>query len=132
MKRTYSRFSIPQEGKSALHLAAASGHSEAVAALTLNGADVSAQDFVSTTKFHKTRIKMIYPLKIDLFEYYLNKINCNTFVFNDILNTHINLSEGTVLDTDIKRIKITDVTKFGNAFKTILFLLCMNSQDKFQ
>ena len=66
LKRTYSRFSIPQEGKSALHLAAASGHSEAVAALTLNGADVSAQDFVSTTKFHKTRIKMIYPLKIDL------------------------------------------------------------------
>ena len=36
-----------QEGKSALHLAAALGHSEAVAALTLNGADVSAQDFVS-------------------------------------------------------------------------------------
>ena len=64
-------------------------------------------------------------------EYYLKRINCKTSVFYDILNTHINLNEGTV-DTDIKRIKITDVTKFGNAFKTILFLLCMSSQDKFQ
>ena len=52
-----------QEGKSALHLAAAFGHSEAVAALTLNGADVSAQDFVSATTFSKTRIKIDYSIQ---------------------------------------------------------------------
>ena len=36
-----------QDGKSALHLAAASGHTDTVAALTLNGADVTCLDYVS-------------------------------------------------------------------------------------
>ena len=36
-----------QEGRSALHIASTQGYTEAVAALTLNGADVSSQDFVS-------------------------------------------------------------------------------------
>ena len=36
-----------QDGRTALHLASAAGHIETVTALTLNGADVSAQDFVS-------------------------------------------------------------------------------------
>ena len=63
LKRTYNIYSLTQEGKSALHLAAASGHSEAVAALTLNGADVSAQDFVSATTFSKTRIKIDYTVQ---------------------------------------------------------------------
>jgi len=35
------------EGRTALHLAAAAGHLDAVVALTLNGADVDAQDYVS-------------------------------------------------------------------------------------
>ena len=36
-----------QDGRTALHLASAAGHIETVTALTLNGADVSAQDLVS-------------------------------------------------------------------------------------
>lgn len=36
-----------QDGKTALHLAAFSGHIETVTALALNGAEVNAQDFVS-------------------------------------------------------------------------------------
>ena len=43
----FSFFFVPQDGKTALHLAASSGHSESVAALILNGADVTAQDNVS-------------------------------------------------------------------------------------
>ena len=36
-----------QDGKTAMHLAATNGHSETVSALIMNGADISAQDFVS-------------------------------------------------------------------------------------
>ena len=36
-----------QDGKTALHLAATNGHSDTVSALIMNGADISAQDFVS-------------------------------------------------------------------------------------
>lgn len=35
------------DGKTALHLAALHGHTETVSALSMNGADISAQDFVS-------------------------------------------------------------------------------------
>ena len=43
-------FDSLQDGKTALHVAAGNGHVETVAALTLNGADVSAQDHVSPFK----------------------------------------------------------------------------------
>ena len=36
-----------QDGRTALHLAAANGHTETVSALIMNGADISSQDFVS-------------------------------------------------------------------------------------
>ena len=36
------------------------------------------------------------------------------------LKSCINLNERTVFDTDIKRIKITDETKLGNALKHIV------------
>ena len=36
-----------QDGRAALHLASSGGHIDAVTALTLNGADVNAQDLVS-------------------------------------------------------------------------------------
>jgi ankyrin repeat protein len=37
-----------QDGQTALHAAAVAGHIDAVTALTLNGADANAQDFVSS------------------------------------------------------------------------------------
>ena len=37
-----------QDGRTALHLAAANGHSETVSALIMNGAEISAQDLVSS------------------------------------------------------------------------------------
>ena len=40
-------FLLFQDGKTALHLASSAGHSDTVAALILNGADVAAQDHVS-------------------------------------------------------------------------------------
>ena len=40
-------FLLLQDGKTALHLASSAGHSDTVAALILNGADVAAQDHVS-------------------------------------------------------------------------------------
>jgi len=46
-KSPYISILLFQNGKTALHVAATAGHKETVAALTLNGADVSAQDHVS-------------------------------------------------------------------------------------
>ena len=50
-----------QDGKTALHLAAANGHSDAVSALIMNGAEISAQDFVSAfLKQNSTRTKLVF------------------------------------------------------------------------
>ena len=63
-----------QDGKTALHLAATNGHSDTVSALIMNGADISAQDFVSLFSLSHSVLRVIFtfnisnPNKIYIFE----------------------------------------------------------------